>query len=296
MSKRRTVPLAKLSLVYSRGDVQRAAHGSAVRRTFVWSMGILIAAAIYWGAPALFAWKHVISSSGGRYFVHRIVIPVPEFAQNDPRWTFQLLGPTFDTMGQAGCAVTSAAMVLSAYGVDTDPDRLNQYLTTHAGYTPNGWLYWEKAAEVAPYGQVERAYEDLPSYDLIDRNLLDGNPVIIRLTLRNGTTHFVVVLGKDGWNYLIQDPARPADYGVYPLKYLTSRIEALRYFRVVAPHEVTPPPPLIPVPDNIPVNLSPDVPVPPLTVAPAVNPPVEQGNVNPNSPPTVPQGGIIPAH
>jgi ABC-type bacteriocin/lantibiotic exporter with double-glycine peptidase domain len=186
--------------------------------------------------PAFFAWKHTISSSGGRYFVHKVEIPVPVFTQDDPRWTFNLLGPTFDTMGQAGCAVTSAAMVLAHYGTDTDPQRLNDYLTTHNGYTENGWLYWEKAAEVAPGGQVEKAYEDPPSYALIDQNLLHGNPVIVRLTLQNGTTHFVVLVGKEGWNYLIQDPARSPSWGIYPLKDLTDRIEALRFFRVVSAH------------------------------------------------------------
>ena len=61
---------------------------------------------------------------------------VPAFQQGDPRWSMELLGPTYDTIGQAGCAITSAAMVLSSYGVDIDPQRLNQYLNTHAGYTP----------------------------------------------------------------------------------------------------------------------------------------------------------------
>ncbi len=224
------VPLAKLDVVYTRHDHRE--YESDLKRPLVWIGGILLAALIYFGVNGFFAWKHVISSSGGHYFLHRVTIPVPVFTQNDPRWTFQLLGPTFDTLGQAGCAVTSAAMVLSAYGVDTDPDRLNQYLSTHAGYTEQGWLYWEKAAEVAPYEQVEKAYEDLPSYALMDENLLAGNPVIIRLTLPNGHTHFVVVVGKDGWDYLIQDPARNPKYGVYPLKNLTSRIDALRFFRV----------------------------------------------------------------
>ena len=225
------VPLAKLSLVYTRHD-HRPEYDRGLGRPLVYGGAVLLMALIFFGANFLFGWKHVISSSGGRYFVHRVAIPVPVFTQNDPRWTFQLLGPTFDTMGQSGCAVTSAAMVLAAYGVDTDPDRLNQYLSTHAGYTDQGWLYWEKAAEVAPYDQVEKAYEDLPSYALIDQNLLAGNPVIIRLTLRNGHTHFVVVVGKDGWDYLIQDPARNPAYGIYPLKELTSRIDALRFFRV----------------------------------------------------------------
>src|ERR1700722_1157891 len=229
----RMVPLAKLSLVHTRGDVDRAVQDGARRRFLLWGGGILIAVAIYFGVPGFFAWKHVISSSGGYYFLHRVVIPVPVFTQDDPRWTLELLGPTFDTVGQAGCAVTSAAMVLSAYGVDTDPDRLNQYLLTHGGYTENGWVYWEKAAEVAPGGQVEKAYEDLPSYDLIDQNLLAGNPVIVRVTLHKGTTHFLVIVGKQGWKYPVQDPARPPDFGVYPLKRLVPNIDALRFFRVI---------------------------------------------------------------
>jgi hypothetical protein len=232
----RIVPMAKLSLVHTRADIERAGHDVALNRLLLWGGGILLAAAIYFGVPAFFDWKHVISSSGGRYFLHRVLIPVPVFTQNDPRWTFELLGPTVDTIGQAGCAITSASMILAAYGVDTDPARLNEYLTTHGGYTENGWVYWEKAAEVAPGGQVEKAYEDLPSYALMDENLQQGNPVIVRLTLPNGTTHFVVVVGKEGWDYLIQDPARPPNWGVYPLRSLTGRIEALRFFRVVPAH------------------------------------------------------------
>jgi hypothetical protein len=231
----RIVPLAKLNLVYSRSERSRSGHYEASHRLLVWTIGILIIALLYFCVPRFFAWKHVISSSGGRYFIHRTVIPVPVFTQDDSRWTFELLGPTYQTIGQSGCAITSAAMVLAAYGVDTDPQRLNQYLTTHAGYTDNGWVYWEKAAEIAPASQVEKAYEDLPSYALIDQNILKGNPVIIRLTLQNGTSHFVVVVGKQGWDYLIQDPARPPSWGVYPLKDLTSRIDALRFFRVVPP-------------------------------------------------------------
>jgi len=229
----RIVPLAKLSLIYSRADTERSGHDIALSRLVLWCGGLLIAALLWIGVPTFYGWKHVISSHGGRYFVHRVQIAVPVFTQDDPRWDFQLLGPTYETIGQSGCAITSAAMVLSAYGVDTDPGRLNAFLTTNAGYTPNGWVYWEKAAAIAPGGQVEKAYEDLPSYALIDDNLLHGNPVIIRVTLHNGTTHFLVLVGKKGWDYLVQDPARPQDFGVYPLKRLTGEIKALRFFRVI---------------------------------------------------------------
>jgi hypothetical protein len=234
-----SVPLASFSAVsHRRGKVRSG--GSNRGRLGLWLGGGVAAVALYLGIPAFLEWKHPISASGGHYFFHKVVIPVPVFEQGDPRWTFDLLGPTIDTMGQAGCAVTSAAMVLSAYGVDTDPQRLNRYLTLHGGYTEEGWLYWEKAAEIAPGGQVEKAYEDPPSYALIDRNLLMGNPVIVRLRLRNGHTHFVVVVGKSGWDYLIQDPARGAAWGVYPLKNLADGIEALRFYRVVPAHALPP--------------------------------------------------------
>jgi hypothetical protein len=232
----RIVPLAKLSLIYSRAADERYGRDVAFGRLIAWGGGLILAAIIWFGVPAYFGWKHVIASSGGRYFVHRVEIPVPVFTQDDPRWGFQLLGPTFETISQSGCALSSAAMVLSAYGVDTDPERLNAFLTANAGYTPNGWLYWEKAAAIAPGGQVEKAYEALPSYALIDDNLLHGNPVIVRIILHNGTTHFVVIVGKKGWTYLVQDPARPADFGVYPLKNLVPEIQALRFFRVVPAH------------------------------------------------------------
>ncbi len=232
------IPLAHLSPVYRRGEKSHESrHGTVVfRRLVLWIGGLLVAAGLYFGVPAFWSWKHQVGSSGGRYFINRVEIPVPAFQQDDPRWTFDLLGPTYDTIGQAGCAITSASMVLSAYGVDIDPQRLNQYLMTHNGYTENGWVYWEKAAEVAPGGQVEKAYEDLPTYALLDQNLMAGNPVIVRLKLRNGRSHFVVVVGKEGWDYLIRDPARSPSWHVYPLKDLTDHIEGLRFFRVVPAH------------------------------------------------------------
>jgi hypothetical protein len=172
--------------------------------------------------------------SGGLYFFSRVELPVPSFAQADPQWHHDLLASGPDTLGSAGCAVTSAAMVLKFYGVDTDPQRLNWFLQTTGGFTREGWLYWEAAAELAP-GAIEKAYEDAPSYALIDWNLLRGNPVIVRLRLRNGITHFVVIAGKQGYDYLIRDPGAGAGRGFYPLREIGSPIEALRYYRVLKP-------------------------------------------------------------
>jgi hypothetical protein len=77
-------------------------------------------------------------------------------------------------------------------------------------------------------------YEDLPSYQLIDSNISRGNPVIVRVRLRGGVTHFVVIAGKDGFDYLIRDPGGGAAKGLYPLRELGSDIEALRFYEPIA--------------------------------------------------------------
>ncbi len=183
---------------------------------------------LYW------VWKRPLPPSGGLYFTTRVALAVPPFRQNDPLWGNDLLGPTPGTMGAEGCAVTSAAMVLGYYGIDTDPQRLNRFLTDHGGYTPDGWLQWEGPAALQP-GVIEKAYEDLPSYYLIDWNLWRHNPVIIRLHLRGGSTHFVVIVGKEGWNYLILDPGAGFSKGIYPLRDLGVPIQALRFYRRLKP-------------------------------------------------------------
>ena len=173
--------------------------------------------------------KEKIEARGGWYFFRRVELPVPQFRQADDRWRGDLLGPTQNTLVAEGCALTSAAMVLASYGIDTDPQRLNAFLKTNEGYTPQGWIYWEKAAELAP-AKVRHAYEDLPTYHLIDANLVAGNPVIVRLRLPSGITHFVVIAGKDGFDYLTRDPGAGAAKGLYPLREFGSKIEALRFY------------------------------------------------------------------
>jgi hypothetical protein len=174
--------------------------------------------------------RRVIASSGGLYFFRTVALEVPAFRQGDPRWHGDPLGNTSDTIGQTGCAMTSAAMILKSYGVDTDPQRLNAYLTGHHGYEGNGYIIWEKAAKL---GQgVKKAYEDLPSYWRIDHQLMKGNPVIVRIHLPGGGTHFVVVAGKSGFDYLILDPGAGWKKGLYPLREITPRIDGLRYYRL----------------------------------------------------------------
>jgi hypothetical protein len=184
-------------------------------------------------------WKRKLSPYGGRYFFHRVELAVPLFRQGDERWSDDPLGGIADngTLGGQGCAVAAAAMVLKFYGIDTDPQQLNWFLTSVDGYTEHGWVYWERAAWLSP-NRVRHVYEDLPSFWLIDSNLARGNPVIVRVRLGGGVTHFVVVAGKDGFDYLVRDPGAGAAKGFYPLRELHSDIEALRFYEPLSNADV----------------------------------------------------------
>lgn len=194
-------------------------------RRVAWAIGLALCLA---AAAWFFQWnkKGLIPTSGGLFFPWERLLDVPQFSQGDPRWGNDSLGDTEATLAQEGCAVASAAMVLAFYGADTDPGRLNRALVQKGGYTERGWIYWEKAAETAQ--RVQHVYEDLPSYRLIDMELLRGNPVIVRVRFPSGVTHFVVITGKHGFEYLIRDPAAAeviSKLGSY------RAIEALRFYR-----------------------------------------------------------------
>ena len=198
---------------------------------------ILLAALILYGGYWTWTWLRPgpFPASGGLYFPQRVEIPLPHFAQNDPLWASHPLGATPSTLGAEGCAVASAAMVLAGYGAATDPGKLNAFLTAlPGGYTPEGWIYWEKAAEIEPalIPQLLPHYEDKGSYFWIDWNLFQGNPVIVRLRYENGITHFVVVVGKQGYDYMVLDPGHGFAKGVYPLREFGSDIEAVRFYRL----------------------------------------------------------------
>ena len=191
-------------------------------------VGLLVALALWLG---FWAWpRKPLPSRGGLYCPWRLELKGPIFAQGDPRWGEDLLGTSPGTLHAEGCAVSSAAMVLASYGIDVDPGRLNRFLTGHGGYVGQGILIWEKAAEYAP-GRCEKAYEDDASFARIDWNLLCGNPVIVRIRFPGGLTHFVVIAGKSGFDYLIRDPGAGARRGLYPLNRLAPKVEALRYYR-----------------------------------------------------------------
>ena len=212
-------------------------QSDAVKRW--WLVVVTVIVLVLVGASAAvyvdWTWKRKLSPRGGRPFLTRVELQVPSFQQGDDRWRDDSLGgvPENGTLGGEGCAVAAAAMVFKFYGIDVDPQQLNWFLTATGGFTEQGWVYWDRAAWFAP-DRVRHVYEDLPSYQLIDSNIAHGNPVIVRVRLGNGITHFVVIAGKDGFDYLVRDPGAGSAKGLYPLRELGSDIEALRFYQPIA--------------------------------------------------------------
>ena len=207
----------------------------SARRIFLILFIVLLACVA--GAVWIRDWmaKRPLPMSGGLYFPVAVEIPGPHFLQGDPRWGGDSLAQTSDTLADVGCAVASAAMALASRGVDTDPGRLNAFLQkTKGGYTPEGWIYWEKAAEAdhERVGKLLPHYEDAPSHFLIDWNLLHGNPVIARVRYPSGITHFVVICGKRGFEYIVRDPGEGGRAGLTLLSACPPPVEALGFYRV----------------------------------------------------------------
>ena len=132
---------------------------------------------------------------------------VPFFSQLDPRWKNNRFGTCSGTIGKSGCALTSVAMNLAYYGVDTDPNRLQKSMGAAA--CPLVWskaVYYSQQKVAVPPDYWPKQF----SWTRLETELKKG-PVIVELTHTycNGCHHFVVALsgsGGDPRNYLVNDP------------------------------------------------------------------------------------------
>jgi len=135
------------------------------------------------------------------------------FSQNDPRWKNDQLGksafsdlvPNYSyTMGNAGCAITSIAMVLKSKGIDVDPQRLNWWLADHHGVSSYGFVIWNTItgydAAITKINNYTYA-----NWDAINSELDNGGAAVVGLRVGNNA-HFVVITDKIDGQYYINDP------------------------------------------------------------------------------------------
>src|ERR1700733_12683325 len=106
--------------VIATNDSRPAIDRGSRKRVWLWLIALLLTISLL-AAGWYYFWPRQIDASGGIYFPYRVTLAVPRFAQSDGRWGNDSLAGTPATMAQEGCAVSSAAMVLSFYGLQLDP-------------------------------------------------------------------------------------------------------------------------------------------------------------------------------
>ena len=144
--------------------------------------------------------------------IHLDVQPLRQDDKKEP-WAgdiYNLYTPdkVLDTIARWGCATTSAAMVLNYYGkssgMQTDPKELDDWLAASSSYTPEHGVIWSRVTWFAwdkmGLTLAQPVYVGV-TVSRLDNALAQGIPPIV-----NVGGHFVVVTGKVGGKYTINDP------------------------------------------------------------------------------------------
>ena len=128
---------------------------------------------------------------------------VPIFSQNDPAWQSLVMQSGADTIGKAGCAMTSAAMMLNYYGSTLTPAQLNTCLAGNAD--PLAW----KSVPSCTNGLISGGDKIDFTWTDLDALLAAGRPAIVGMLGGQQGSHFVVVTQGGGGvadSYRITDP------------------------------------------------------------------------------------------
>ena len=129
------------------------------------------------------------------------------FYQKDARWAAESLGRTSDTMGSHGCLVTATSMALTNLGFQTNPSDLNARLTDNDGFTKKGWLIWDGIRKVTG-GRAAAQYYDEVNEDIINSCMREGDYPLVQFYLKNGRSHWAMILKRDARGYHMRDPLR----------------------------------------------------------------------------------------
>ncbi len=159
--------------------------------------------------------------------VERTLLPSETFhLQADPRWADETVGGSGERLASVGCTLCCVSTALSHHGLSISPGELNRRLKEAGGYTERGWIKWSAFDQIAK-GSARIAVPNAPTHRDIDDALRKGNPVLVKVLLSPGVNHWVLLVGRDGHEYLMKDPLR-AGRDIVPLSTIGSDIYAVR--------------------------------------------------------------------
>ena len=134
-------------------------------------------------------------------------LDVPCIRQVWEPWGMTAYAFTSSPIEMSGCALTSLAMVLRYYGLNTDPGELNTWLKNNNGYIGNGAIVWQAAVSQVQglqyLGTVN--YPDGADLSFIREMIDRGFPVLAEMHYR-GTSHYVVLCGYRDTTFYANDP------------------------------------------------------------------------------------------
>ena len=118
------------------------------------------------------------------------------YNQRDTAWGSDSLNGTKYNLASDGCLITAMAMMMTHYGYrNVTPVTINSNPSNFAAYYPAYLLFTIHADGVSA--------TRISSY--INSTLATGNPVVVGLHAYGGT-HYVVLVGRQGNNYIMKDP------------------------------------------------------------------------------------------
>ncbi len=170
-----------------------------------------------------------IAAVGGRALSIRLPAEGPHYMQNDPRWSAEKIGSTTESIRNVGCTLCSVTSAAKFLGETLDPLQVNRALSAAGGYTDQGWLVWPAISKVFDR-RIEAVISDRPTHEAMDKALENGQYPVIKFILPVGIPHWLVVVGKEGQDYLVHDPLVSAPEPVR-LSSRTSAIYAVRTIR-----------------------------------------------------------------
>ncbi|PWT81277.1 MAG: hypothetical protein C5B44_04070 [Acidobacteria bacterium] len=134
-------------------------------------------------------------------------LPVTHLRQNDPAWRSDTYDHSTNTIWGIGCAMTSLTMAMRFLGSPLDPGLLNSILIALGGYSGTS-VNWPVATNKGSGGDFKFHPNRTSSTTYLDEVLCMGFPIIVGVKLSGGVPkHFVIVIGKNGSDYTINDPA-----------------------------------------------------------------------------------------
>ncbi len=149
--------------------------------------------------------SNAIACRGGEAFQQFPFIETPVYFQRDRAWEADRIGGTGETLGRVGCTVCCLAMGLAPFGIRKTPGELNEWLKKHEGYSPRGWLRWETVSKLTA-GKVYVDFRAPLKHETIDAALKARRPVLAKVFINRVITHWVLVVGKEGTEYVVKDP------------------------------------------------------------------------------------------